>query len=115
MQFDDGRGRREDEAVDLTWHGDHDDLGDDDDRDDEDLDEVAARLLERAMHLSDPDESEWLHSSAVKTYMRRMDPSFSEKALGFRSFSDFLKHFDDVVELSERGTERLVRIRDDVL
>ena len=79
----------------------------------EDAQEAATRLLVRALQLADPDESEWLHSSAVKTYMRRMDPSFSEKALGYRSFSAFLKANDDVAELSETGHERLVRAIED--
>jgi hypothetical protein len=48
----------------------------------------------------------------VKQQMRRMDPSFNEKALGFRSFSDFLKSRSDVAELEETGHERLVRLRD---
>jgi len=74
----------------------------------------ATQLLERALRLghdkADPDE--WLHSSAVKTQMRRMDPSFSEKALGYRSFSEFLKSRDDIAELEETGHERLVRLRE---
>ncbi len=44
--------------------------------------------------------------------MRRMDPSFSEKALGYRSFSDFLKSRDEITELEETGHERLVRLRE---
>ncbi|MFD1202766.1 OST-HTH/LOTUS domain-containing protein [Leucobacter albus] len=68
-------------------------------------------LLIRALWLSqDRDDSGWLYSSAVKQQMRRMDPSFNEKALGFRSFSDFLKSRSDVVELEESGHERLVRL-----
>jgi len=74
----------------------------------------ATQLLERALRLghdkADPDE--WLHSSAVKTQMRRMDPSFSEKALGYRSFSEFLKSRDEIAELEETGHERLVRLRE---
>lgn len=71
-------------------------------------------LLQRALRLGHDkaDADEWLHSSAVKTHMRRMDPSFSEKALGYRSFSDFLKSRDDIAELEETGHERLVRLRD---
>ena len=74
----------------------------------------ATQLLERALRLGHDkgDADEWLHSSAVKTHMRRMDPSFSEKALGYRSFSDFLKSRDDIAELEETGHERLVRLRD---
>ena len=70
-------------------------------------------LLIRALWLSqDKDDSGWLYSSAVKQQMRRMDPSFSEKALGFRSFSDFLRSRADVVELEGSGHERLVRLKD---
>lgn len=77
--------------------------------------ESATRLLQRALELGGRDkndDAEWLHSSAVKQHMRRMDPSFSEKALGFRSFNAFLKSHDDIAELSESGHERLVRPRE---
>ena len=43
--------------------------------------------------------------------MKRMDPSFSEKSLGFKSFSDFLRSRSDVVELDESSTTRMVRLR----
>jgi uncharacterized LabA/DUF88 family protein len=73
---------------------------------------AATRLLQRALQVSDQDDSEWLHSSALKTLMRRLDPSFREKPLGYRSFSDFLKANEDVVELEESGHERLVRAKE---
>ncbi|HWK78146.1 NYN domain-containing protein [Microbacterium sp.] len=78
-----------------------------------DQDEATA-LLQRALRLGHDkaDADEWLHSSAVKTHMRRMDPSFSEKGLGYRSFSDFLKSREQITELEETGHERLVRLRD---
>jgi len=74
----------------------------------------ATALLQRALRLGHDkaDADEWLHSSAVKTHMRRMDPSFSEKALGYRSFSDFLKSRGDIAELEETGHERLVKLRE---
>jgi uncharacterized LabA/DUF88 family protein len=74
----------------------------------------ATSLLVRALRLGHDkaDTEEWLHASAVKTQMRRMDPSFSEKALGYRSFNDFLRSRDDVAELEESGHERLVRLKD---
>lgn len=82
------------------------------DEGEEDPRESATRLLERALQLGGRGDSEWLHSSAVKSHMRRMDPSFSEKALGYRSFSDFLKANSDIAVLEETGHERLVRARD---
>lgn len=77
----------------------------------EDSQAVATDLLERALRLGQgKDDDDWLHNSAVKTQMKRMDPSFSERALGFRSFSDFLRSRDDLVDLDESSTARLVRL-----
>ena len=53
---------------------------------------AATALLTRALRIgTEKDDVDWLHNSAVKAQMKRMDPSFSEKSLGFRSFSDFLR------------------------
>ena len=53
---------------------------------------AATGLLERALRIGlEKDDVDWLHNSAVKAQMKRMDPSFSEKSLGFKSFSDFLR------------------------
>ena len=77
----------------------------------EDPQDLATRLLERALRLGqEKDDADWLHSSAVKSQMKRMDPSFSEKALGFRSFSDFVKSREAIAELDETSTARLVRL-----
>lgn len=71
----------------------------------------ATALLTRALQIGlEKDDVEWLHNSAVKAQMKRMDPSFSEKALGFKSFSDFLRSRTDVVELDESSTTRMVRL-----
>ena len=73
---------------------------------------AATALLTRALQIGlDKDDDEWLHNSAVKAQMKRMDPSFSEKALGFKSFSDFLRSRATVVELDETSTTRLVKLR----
>ncbi|MCI0156027.1 NYN domain-containing protein [Leifsonia shinshuensis] len=72
---------------------------------------VATRLLARAMQLGhEKDDAEWLHSSSVKGQMKRMDPSFSEKALGFRSFSDFIKSRSSLVELDDSSTAQMLRL-----
>jgi uncharacterized LabA/DUF88 family protein len=84
---------------------------DETDPDSEDPQELATRLLERALRLGqEKDDVDWLHSSAVKSQMRRMDPSFSERALGYRSFSDFVKSREAVAELDETNPVRLVRL-----
>jgi uncharacterized LabA/DUF88 family protein len=81
------------------------------DLDSEDPQELATRLLERALRLGqEKDDADWLHSSAVKSQMRRMDPSFSERALGYRSFSDFVKSREAIAELDETNPVRLVRL-----
>jgi uncharacterized LabA/DUF88 family protein len=73
---------------------------------------AATALLTRALQIGlEKDDVDWLHNSAVKAQMKRMDPSFSEKSLGFRSFSDFLRSRTDVVELDESSTTRMVRLR----
>src|SRR3954467_6647866 len=73
---------------------------------------AATGLLERALRIGhEKDDADWLHNSAVKAQMKRMDPSFSEKSLGFRSFSDFLRARTDVVNLDESSTTRLVQLK----
>ena len=75
---------------------------------------AATGLLERALRIGqEKDDAEWLHNSAVKAQMKRMDPSFSEKSLGFKSFSDFLRSRSDLVELDESSTTRMVRLHSD--
>lgn len=83
------------------------------DHDDEpDPQTAATGLLARALQIGlEKDDADWLHNSAVKAQMKRMDPSFSEKSLGYKSFSDFLRSRQDIVELDESSTTRMVRLR----
>ena len=86
-------------------------LPNDADPDSEDPQRVATSLLERALRLGqEKDDADWLHSSAVKSQMKRMDPSFSERALGYRSFSDFVRSREAVAELDETTSAQLVRL-----
>ena len=85
---------------------------DDQDPESPDPQAAATSLLERALRIGhEKDDADWLHNSVVKAQMKRMDPSFSEKSLGFRSFSDFLRAREDVVELDESSTTRMVRLK----
>lgn len=93
------------EAADAAEEAEDEDPG-------EDPREAATQLLQRALQLGDRGDSDWLHASAVKSHMRRMDSSFSEKAIGFKSFNDFLKANAEIAELEESGHERLVRAKD---
>ena len=75
---------------------------------------AATGLLERALRIGqEKGDADWLHNSEVKAQMKRMDPSFSEKSLGFKSFSDFLRSRSDLVDLDESSTTRMVRLHSD--
>jgi uncharacterized LabA/DUF88 family protein len=73
---------------------------------------TASDLLVRALQLGQSKtDDEWQSSGTVKNQMLRMDPTFQERALGFRSFSDFVKSLDSVVELDESQSSRPMRLR----
>jgi uncharacterized LabA/DUF88 family protein len=60
--------------------------------DDPDPDTHATALLIRALQLiDDKNDEEWQTNGEVKTQMLRLDPSFKEKPLGFKSFTEFLE------------------------
>ncbi|WP_460802291.1 NYN domain-containing protein [Microbacterium sp. GXF6406] len=73
----------------------------------------ATALLERALGLGHEksDGDDWLHSSTIKNLMKRMDPAFNEKPLGYKSFSDFLKSRDKLAELNTDAQTHMVRLR----
>lgn len=74
---------------------------------------AASALLVRALRLvHEADDTDWAHASALKQQMKRLDPAFNEKALGYNSFTSFLKSRANVVELDESSQTRLVRLRD---
>lgn len=74
---------------------------------------AASALLERALRLvHEADDADWAHASALKQQMKRLDPAFNEKALGYSSFTSFLKSRANIVELDESSQTRLVRLRD---
>ena len=77
------------------------------------LNDAATDLLVRALRLGHAknDDDDWLYGAFVKNQMKRIDPSFNEKSLGFKSFSDFIKSRNQVVELVENGQERKLKLR----
>ena len=73
---------------------------------------AATALLTRALRIgTEKDDVDWQHNSAVKAQMKRMDPSFSEKSLGFSLSAISWRSRSDVVELDESSTTRMVRLR----
>ncbi len=74
---------------------------------------AASALLVRALRLvHEADDADWAHASALKQQMKRLDPAFNEKALGYSSFTSFLKSRANVVELDESTQTRLVKLRE---
>jgi hypothetical protein len=75
---------------------------------------TASRLLVRALDLArgKQDDDDWLNASTVKSQIKRLNPSFNEKSLGFRSFMDFVRANDEQVEIREAGQQRFMRLRD---
>lgn len=73
--------------------------------------ESATALLERALRLeSERADDDWVIASALKDLLKRLDPSFSEKELGHRSFTDFIRANPAIAELREEGNIRHVRL-----
>ena len=76
-------------------------------------DAEATRLLTRALEFGhSKDDAEWLNPSAVKSQIKRMNPSFNEKVLGFSSFLDFVRSRGDLTELKAEGQQRSIRLRE---
>ncbi len=72
---------------------------------------AAADLVVRALRVTRRDDNVdgWVAASAVKQQMKRLDASFDEKKLGFKSFTDFVKSVGSV-ELQEDGQARRMRL-----
>jgi hypothetical protein len=73
---------------------------------------AATNLMMRALQLGiAKSDSEWMLSSEVKKQMRRMDPAFSESALGYKTFTDFVRSRSGQVEMDDGGVSNSRRIR----
>ncbi len=74
---------------------------------------AATTLLRRALELGHDKagRDEWLHTSAVKQQIKRMDPGFHEKSLGYSSFTDFVKSRSRLVEVEKASNGQRIRLR----
>lgn len=72
---------------------------------------AATKLLRRALELGQSKDADWIASSSVKNQMLRMDPTFQESALGYKTFTDFVKSRHNIVEVREDGQLRWLRLR----
>ncbi|BDI22882.1 NYN domain-containing protein [Herbiconiux sp. L3-i23] len=77
-------------------------------------DRAASRLLVRALELGQEksdDDDEWQNAAGVKSLMKRMDPAFNERVLGYKTFTDFVKSRSNLAEVKVDGQQRMVRLR----
>jgi hypothetical protein len=77
---------------------------------------AATALLVRALQLiDDKNDEEWQTNGEVKNQMIRLDPSFKEKPLGFKSFTDFLNSRAEagVIEIraKSKANDRRLKLR----
>lgn len=72
----------------------------------------ASRLLVRALELAQGNQDdEWINASRVKSQMKRLNASFTEKDLGFTNFMEFVRSRSGQVEIREDGQQRFLRLR----
>lgn len=69
-------------------------------------------LLRRAiLRLSGKSGEGWVLKGAIRPMMKRMDPTFEEEQHGVRSFSAFMKKFENVLEVRAGRNDQEVRLR----
>ena len=73
---------------------------------------AATDLLVRALRIvENRGDEDWAGNSQVKNQMLRMDSSFKEKSLGYKSFTDFVASRSNVVEVKEGAPTNQPRLR----
>ena len=74
--------------------------------------DAATDLLVRALQIvKNRGDEDWAGNSQVKNQMLRMDSSFKEKSLGYKSFTDFVASRSNVVEVKEGAPTNQPRLR----
>jgi len=74
--------------------------------------DAATDLLVRALQIvENRGDDDWAGNSQVKNQMLRMDSSFKEKSLGYKSFTDFVASRSNVVEVKEGAPTNQPRLR----
>ncbi|MEO6533907.1 MAG: NYN domain-containing protein [Pseudolysinimonas sp.] len=74
--------------------------------------EAATDLLVRALRIvENRGDEDWAGNSQVKNQMLRMDSSFKEKSLGYKSFTDFVASRANEVEVKEGAPTNQPRLR----
>jgi hypothetical protein len=74
--------------------------------------DAATDLLVRALRIvENRGDEDWAGNSQVKNQMLRMDSSFKEKSLGYKSFTDFISSRSNVVDVKEGAPTNQPRLR----
>ncbi len=74
--------------------------------------DAATDLLMRAFQLTQAkDEDEWQPIASIKNQMLRLDPTFQERALGFKSFTEFMQSHSKEIEMDSGTSNRKMRLR----
>jgi hypothetical protein len=74
--------------------------------------EAATDLFVRALRIvENRGDEDWAGNSQVKNQMLRMDSSFKEKSLGYKSFTAFADSRSDVVEVNQDAPTNQPRLR----
>jgi hypothetical protein len=74
--------------------------------------DAATDLLVRALRIvENRGDDDWAGNSQVKNQMLRMDSSFKEKSLGYKSFTAFVDSRSNVVEVKEGAPTNQPRLR----
>jgi hypothetical protein len=73
---------------------------------------AATQLLVRAARVGrQKGDDEWVHASWLKNQMKRMDPEFNEKPLGYTSFRAFVESRSQLVDTKMDDAVLLVRLK----
>lgn len=61
------------------------------------LELAHATLIKGLRQMLERSDENYFAKTALKTLMKRLDPAFDERGLGFGSFTEFLRNFPDIV------------------
>jgi hypothetical protein len=74
--------------------------------------QAARELVCKAItRLSQTRGEAWIQKARLRPYIQRMDPTFQESSLGFRSFSEMITSMSDIVETRRGEFDHELRLR----
>lgn len=74
--------------------------------------QAAREMVTKAItRLSQTRGETWIQKARLRPYIQRMDPTFHESSLGFRTFSDMIASMGDLVETRRGEFDHELRLR----